>query len=138
MKSTGTTRIWRCILTAGGALTVRLHQLGASKGDRGPLQTDGKHHNYGDKPALHRSNSNTVGCLSVRVSVMRVRIVRMCVLKRLVNMLMRMRFLALPVVGMLVAVVRIVDVRMLVLKRGVNVLMRMAFLKVQPQASAHE
>ena len=69
---------------------------------------------------------------------MRVWIVRMCVLKRLVNMLMRMRFLALPVVGMLVAVVRIVDVRMLVLKRGVNVLMRMTFLKVQPQASAHE
>ena len=90
MESTGATGIQRRILTAGGALTFRLHQLGASKGDRGPLQTDGKHHNYGDKPALHGANSNTIGCLSVRVPVMRVRIVRMCVLKRLVNMLMRM------------------------------------------------
>jgi hypothetical protein len=33
---------------------------------------------------------------------MRVRIVRMCVLKRLVNMLMRMRFLSFPAVGMLI------------------------------------
>ena len=57
MKSTGAAGLQRGILTAGGALTVRSHQLGASERNHGSLQAQGNHHNQRDELTLHKSNS---------------------------------------------------------------------------------
>jgi hypothetical protein len=80
MKSTGATGIQRRILTAGGALTVRLHRLGPSERDHGSLQTQGNHHNQRDELTLHGLNSSTVAGMSMGVPVMDVWIVRVRVL----------------------------------------------------------